>query len=121
MSEQALASLIAIIFLISNFLTIFLVVAMYALRGFTFDEMTTTIAILIPVFLTYTTVIIKFAVKHRDQTVRADQQTPQTFLFTFSALFVSSMFVVAILALVLLRAFNLGVSSFEQFKFCFKF
>ena len=79
MSEQALASLIAIIFLISNFLTIFLVVAMYALRGFTFDEMTTTIAILIPVFVTYTTVIIKFAVKHGDQTVRADQQTRRHF------------------------------------------
>jgi hypothetical protein len=116
MSEKTLATTIAAMFLVANFFTIFLVVAMHALSGFTFDEMTTTIAILIPVFLGYSTVIIKFASSHRDSTKPAHKDNIQTFLFTFAALFVCSMFIIAIIALVLMRAFNFGVASFEQFK-----
>jgi hypothetical protein len=116
MSERNLAAFIGIAFVVSNFLTIFLVIALYALRGFTFEEMTTTIAIIIPVFAAHTTTIVKFAAKHRDVNNVAHQENRQTFLFTFISIFVTTMLIIAVIGLVFMRAFNIGLTTFEQFK-----
>jgi len=116
MSEQFIAGFVAVAFVTSNFLVIFLVIILYFLKGFTFEETTTTVAILGPVFAAYTAGIIRFAILHRDATKPSHRDTPQTFLFTFISLFVPSMFIIAIFGVVILRAANLGVTTFEQFK-----
>lgn len=106
----------AVVFITSNILTVFLVVVLYFLRGFTFDETTTTVAIVAPVFAAYASGIIRFSVKHRDAKTQPHRDAPQTFVFSFISTFVPVMFVVAIVGLVVLRAANFGITSFEQFK-----
>jgi hypothetical protein len=116
MGERFIAGFVAVAFVTSNFLIIFLVIILYLLKGFTFEETTTTVAILGPVFAAYTAGIIRFAITHRDATTQSHRDAPQTYLFSFISIFVTSMFIIAIIALVILRATNAGITSFDQFK-----
>src|SRR3954447_17751467 len=115
MTARAIQAIVGVIFIISHFAVLILVAAFYIARGFTFEEMTTTISIIAPVFAGYTLIIVRAIMAER----AASDPTPQRkepFLFVFLSLFVPVVFVAVLVAIIYLRAYNIGISSFEQFK-----
>jgi hypothetical protein len=99
----------------AHFSLIVLVFLLWAFHGFTFSEMTTTVAVLLPLFATHTTAIAKYLVKNRVVVVDANAKMI-TGEFKFLALFLPTAFVLLILVLILLKAFNLAFGTFDEFK-----
>ena len=77
--------------------------------------MTTTISIIAPVFAGYTLIIVRAIMAERTQSDAAPKEK-ERFLFSFLSLFVPVVFVLVLVAIICLRAYNVGISSFEQFK-----
>ena len=87
----------------------------YFRRGFLFDEFTTTVAIMVPLFATYTTLVIKdFA---RDLAgVRRERKLEVPVSLVFITFLLIGLLTTYLLAIVLLKAANLAFEDFEQFK-----
>ena len=114
MTEMGLRNRIGILLIISNLLVVGSTVGLFLLNGFLYEEMTTTIALVVPMFSVYTTAIIKSIIANRaklyDDTAVVSPQ------YTFVSWFFPIVFTVYLVALVFLKAFNIGFSTFEQFK-----
>jgi hypothetical protein len=115
MTARTIQAIVGVIFIVSHIGVLILVAAFYIARGFTFEEMTTTIAIIAPVFAGYTLIIVRAIMAERTQSDTVPK-VKERFLFTFLSLFVPVVFVVVLVAIICLRAYNVGISSFEQFK-----
>lgn len=114
MTRLQLKNKIGMFLIISHFVIIFLVVILYLFKGFLFEEMTTTIALIIPMFSIYTTAIIKYIIAN-SKLNRGFSETV-TKEFVFITFFVPSLFVFFLTAIIILKALNIGFSDFEQFK-----
>ena len=114
MTENRLRNQIGIYIIMANIIVVVVTAALYFIGGFLYDEMTTTIALLIPMFSVYTTAIVKSFVANR---LNIEDKSP-----TVSAQyrFISWLFPVSftlwLVGIVFLKAFNVGFNSFEQFK-----
>jgi hypothetical protein len=115
MTARTIQAIVGVIFIVSHFAVLILVAAFYIARGFTFEEMTTTISIVAPVFAGYTLIIVRAIMAERTQS-DAIPKPKERFLFVFLSLFVPLVFVSVLVAIICLRAYNVGISSFEQFK-----
>jgi hypothetical protein len=71
---------VAVLFIISHFLLIVLIGIFYVLRGFTFEEATTAIAIVTPVFAGHTTLIVRKLLVTEHTTVQARSEGSCLFL-----------------------------------------
>lgn len=114
MTEVQLKTRVGLLLIISHFVTILLIVILYLPGGFLFEEMTTIIALIIPMFSVYTTAIIKYIIDSKHQT--ETHSKPVTWAYIFIAFAIPSLFVLFLIAIILMKAFNLGFTSFEQLK-----
>jgi len=113
-TEIQLKNRIGFFIIISHFTTISLVVILYFFGGFLFEEMTTAIALIIPMFSIYTSAIIKKVILNRN--CKKDSSRPVNKEYVFIVYFIPFVFVLFIVSLILLKAFNLSFVNFEQFK-----
>src|SRR5690242_15318549 len=104
MTTRTVQALVGVIFIVSHFVVLILVATFYIARGFTFEEMTTTIAIVAPVFAGYTLIIVRAIMAQRTSNAPVSQK--EGFLFVFLSLFVPIVFVFVLVALIVLRAYN---------------
>lgn len=115
MNENQLKITIGLSIIISHFLIIILIIFLRLLfKAFLFEEMTTTIALIIPMFSVYTTAIIKYIIANKNITQNEDVEVSRAYAFT--SIMIPSIFVFFILFIILLKAFNVGFTSFDQFK-----
>jgi hypothetical protein len=82
--------------------------------GFLFNEMTTTIALIIPMFSVYTTAILKYIVATQRRTSLGGSRVTKQYIIV--SWLVPTGFCLYLIAIVLAKAFNVGFSSFEEFK-----
>ncbi len=87
---------------------------LYFFGGFLFEEMTTTIALIIPMFSIYTTSIIKYIIANKNKIETELKLINKA--YAFIAFAIPLIFVLLILSIVFMKVFNIGFSSFEQFK-----
>lgn len=114
MTENKLKDEIGIFIILANLLVVGVALTLYFLGGFLFEEITTTIALIVPMFSVYTTAIIKSIIDHRNESVDSSAQVTKSYVFIvwiFPVLFTAYL-----VSLVLLKSYNIGFSSFEQFK-----
>ena len=114
MTERRLRDGVGLFLIISNILVVAAAIALYFLGGFLFDEITTTIALVVPMFSVYTTAIIKSIIANRQESV--DSSPPVSGSYVFIAWVFPIVFTLFLVALVFLKAYNIGFASFEQFK-----
>ena len=114
MTEIDLKNRIGLFIIIFHFLSIILILILYLLNGFLFDEMTTTIALVIPMFSIYTTTIIKRIISSK---LKSNLNSPHVSNeYVFITFFIPSLFIAFLYVIILLKAFNIGFNSFEEFK-----
>ena len=114
MNEIALKNRLGIFLIVAHFGVLLLVVVFWLAGHYLTEEMTTAVSIIAPFFATYTTAIIRniVASKHRV----AARGRPLTGVFVFVAFLVPALFVALVGSAVVLKALNIGLRSFEDFK-----
>jgi hypothetical protein len=114
MGEAQLKVRLGVFLIVAHFFAIVLIVVLHFMGGFLFEEMTTAVALVAPLFAGYTTLIIKYIIDSRRDVVPV--QKPVTSVFAFVSFLTPALFVFAIYALIILKALNVGFDSFDQFK-----
>jgi len=114
MTEIQLKTRIGLSIVISHFSILLLVVVLFLFGGFIFEEMTTTIALIIPMFGIYTSAIIKHIIANRKILQTDSEMVTKDYIFI--SFMIPSIFIIFIISIVILKAFNIGFTSFEQFK-----
>src|SRR5271165_3794654 len=116
MTRPLLKAIVSSILVLGHFLILASVFFMYTLSGFTFIEMTTTVAILLPITSIYASTVIKEIV--RDRAGEAGEKVYSTYSMSYSLISISVplAFILYLFAIVILKSFNRGVENFDQFK-----
>jgi hypothetical protein len=114
MNEVALKNRLGIFIIVSHFGTLVLVLVVWLAGGFLTEEMTTTVAIIGPFLATYTTAIIRYIAESRNKV--SARGKPVTGIFVLISFCLPAAFVILLIAAVMLKAFNVGLRSFEDFK-----
>jgi hypothetical protein len=87
---------------------------LYFWGGFLFDEMITTVYLIVPMFAVYTSAILKYFIARKHIMGTRGREVNKAYVaITFS---IPSIFVLFLTILVILKAFNIGLSNFEKFK-----
>jgi len=116
MAEGKLRAIVGLFLVSAQFGLIVLVILLFAMlrpRGFTYEEMTTTLGILAPAFAAYTIPIVKHIVEHRYEHVKGRNVGAQ---FVVLSLMFPVLFSLFIAGSILAKAFGWAFDNFEQFK-----
>jgi hypothetical protein len=100
--------------IISHFLILLEVIILWTFHGFLFEEMTTSLGLIGPLFAGYTTVIIAYIIDHAS-VLKDDGPRPSVAFRTVSFM-IPALFVAVIASSVALWAFKVGFTEFSQFK-----
>jgi hypothetical protein len=114
MTELQLKNRVGIFLIIANILVIITTLILFLFSGFLYDEMTTTISLIVPMFSVYSTAIIKSIIENKRDI--QDNSQLVTSQYVFISWFLPIVFTIYLIALIFLKAFNIGFTSFEQFK-----
>jgi|SRR5450631_2583303 len=114
MKQYVLKSIISSLILVGHFSIIILILVMYFRGGFTFSETTTTISIFLPITTIYTSAIIKDIIANKE----IDQRTQKKYSLSFVLVscIITLRFISYLLMIVVIKAYNLGIADFDQFK-----
>ena len=114
MKQYVLKSVVSSIILIGHFSIIMLILEMYFRGGFTFSEATTAISVFLPITSVYTSTIIKDIIANRE----IDQRTQKRYSLGFALIscIITLMFIIYLVTIIIVKAYNLGIADFEQFK-----
>jgi hypothetical protein len=107
---------VTILMIVSHLLTFFWLLVLYFMGGFAFDDLTTSIALLMPLFAGFTTMIVKDTIAEAAPGAAAIRSRELPWSFGFLTLAFCGSFAVYLLLIVTLKGFNVGFSSFDQFK-----
>jgi hypothetical protein len=115
MTNTLLKAIVSSILVIGHFLILSIVGLMYTLSGFTFTELTTTIAILLPITSIYTSTVIKDIIQDREG---GEGKTYSAYSISYSliSILLPLAFILYLIAIVILKSFNRGIENFDQFK-----
>lgn len=114
MTESKLRDRIGIFIILANLLVVGAALTLYFLGGFFYDEITTTVALLVPMFSVYTTAIVKSIIANR---MRAEDDSPHVSgSYVFISWLFPIFFTIYLMTMVILKAMNIGFTSFEEFK-----
>lgn len=114
MTESKTRTALGLFLVVSHFAVLVLIITLHFFGGFTFDEMTTAVAIITPMFASFTTVIVSQVIAERTQFRAASKQVSMAFVFL--SFFFPVLLVAYLVAIILLRAFNVAIENFENFK-----
>jgi hypothetical protein len=114
MKQYVLKSIVSSIILIGHFSIIILILVMYFRSGFTFSEATTAISVFLPITSVYTSTIIKDIIANKE----IDQHTQKKYSLGFALIscILTLMFIIYLFTIIIVKAYNLGIADFEQFK-----
>ncbi len=114
MTERGLKNRVGLFLIAVHLFIIVLVLVCFAVGGFDFDEMTTVLAVIVPMFAGYSTAVISHIVNERF--VLKDTSKPVSGMFASLAFVLPTLFAMLIVAAILLQARGLTFADFEQFK-----
>lgn len=114
MTEAGVKTGVGLFVVLSYFGLLVMTIALYAAGGFLFEEMTTTVALLVPMFGIYTSAVIKHILgSPRKLQAKGEAVTNS---YAFISFFVPILFALLVGIAIWMKAFNIAFSSFDQFK-----
>jgi hypothetical protein len=114
MTESRLQAVLGVLLIISQFGVILATMYIYVRGGLRFDEMSTAIALLVPMFAVHTTTVVKFFVANKHAT--NPREVPVTSTFVFLSIFFPVVFVLALLCVIGLKSYGIAFASFNEFR-----
>src|SRR6266850_958950 len=116
MNLEKLRMRLSIIVLVSHFGGCLLIIAMFFLNGYTFEEMTTAVGLVAPMFAYYAGVVIKHIIGTGIVEAAAVPQKQVTKPFAWLSLTLPILFALIIWCLCISWAYFRRYDTFEQFK-----
>ena len=116
MTERKLQNTVSVFLVLAHFGIVILVFALHLAGGLTAPELTTSLSIIVPMLGALTGLAVSYVIKVKKKKAMSAASGERSGIYAFTALLLPVLFVAAISALVLMKAFNWGLSSFDQFK-----
>jgi predicted tellurium resistance membrane protein TerC len=114
MREKQLRVIIGIGLVAGHLITILTILGLYTLGGFAFDEMTTAVGLVSPMFVAYTSVIASYFARHRFRSASLGKIIEPAFVaMTMAA---PALFIFVVLGATMMKAFNIAFASFDEYK-----
>lgn len=113
MRERRLRTIIGLSLIASHFFTVLLVLYFGITGGFDFDQVTTTVGLVSPMFIAYTAAIITYFTDTRNSRRRG---SVLAFPFVVVSISTVMLFSMTLLVATVLAAHDIGFENFEQFK-----
>jgi hypothetical protein len=111
MTENSFRNRLGILMVIAHFTIVLFMVGMRVIEYFDDSTLKVSLPIVIPLFATYTTLVVRYLIEHKTQiTDKSRQMTPG---FVFIASFIPAVFVLFMLLIIIKQAFRPG--SIESF------
>lgn len=114
MTEGAAKVRVGLFMIGSHFFVILLAITLAITGAFSTDELTTVLGFVGPLFAGYSSLIISFIIKHKNEASYGDESVNPAYAFLSFA--VPAVFVFAVVVLLLLKAFNYGIADFQSLK-----
>jgi hypothetical protein len=114
MTEVKLKYTLGMFIVLCHVVVVMYTLVLFTMHGFTFSQLTTLLAIIIPMLAGYTTSIVTFIIKDRHRL--SIKSKPVTASFVVLSFLFPGVFILAIVVAVTLQAFNLSFDNFEDFK-----
>jgi hypothetical protein len=114
MTESSIRNLNTYGLAVSELGLVILAIALWIFHGFDFSELTTTIAIIVPIFASHVALIIGYVIANRGNTLDASKVVSHEFGVLSFAFWI--VLVLLIATFMLLKAFNVAFQNFEEFK-----
>jgi hypothetical protein len=114
MSEVKLKYALGMFIVLCHVVVLLYTLVLFAIHGFSFSQLTTLLAIIIPMLAGYTTSIVAFIIKDRHRLNTKSKKVTASFV-VLSFLF-PGVFILVIVVAVTLQAFSLAFDNFENFK-----
>jgi len=115
MREHNLKISIGLFLILSHFTVLILVMIVSAIGGMDFAETTTSVALITPMFATYTIAIIRFIIDHKGAEETKSPLVNKAYVFI--SFFIPALFISAITAIVLLRGYRIWIRDPEMYKY----
>ena len=108
--------LVSIIMVATHLATFAWVITLHLIGGFAFDELTTVLGLMLPLFAVFTTMIVKDAIS--ETTLNSETKTLEKLPwgYCFLTLTFVSCLATFIIVIISLKGFNLGFATFDHFK-----
>jgi lysylphosphatidylglycerol synthetase-like protein (DUF2156 family) len=113
MTNSQLRTRIGLFWVFAHFVILSVVIICFFLGGFEFDEMTTLLAVIVPMFAGTTTVIVRYFAAHAHDTAKGARVNLPYVVLTVT---LPILFTLTILSTVILRARNQAFANFDQCK-----
>lgn len=119
MTERALRERTAIVLVAGHVLVPVSVLVMRALGGYSFEETTTAIGLILPFFASHVTMIVNYANAMQNRYRQTDTSPIVSKLFVMVSFVFPVSLIIFMVTSVVLRAYHLVFEDFEQFKYTF--
>jgi hypothetical protein len=116
MTERTLQNTVSMSLILAHSLTVILVFVLYLVGGLTSPELTTSLSIILPMLGALTGLAVGYVIKVKKKRTMAAASEELSGVYVFTAFFLPALFILMIVALILMKAFNRGLASFDQFK-----
>lgn len=116
MTQTRLRNIISVFILLAHLAIPALIFLMYIFYGFTKEEMTKLLEIIVPMVAAVSGLAITHIIRTKNATTSQHNEPRISRLFVYASLGFPTLFVVVIAGLVLLKAFNIGLVLFEDLK-----
>ena len=111
MRENSFRNRLGISMVIAHFAIVLFMIIMRVIEYFDDDTLKVSLPIVLPLFATYTTLVVRYIIEHRTQITDKSKQVAPGFVFVSS--FIPGVFVVFMLLIIVKQAFRPG--SIESF------
>jgi hypothetical protein len=112
MREHSLKISVGVFLILSHFTVLILVMVVSAIGGMDFAETTMSVALITPMFATYTIAIIRFIIDHKGADEVKSPLVNKAYIFI--SFFIPALFISAI---VLLRGYRIWIRDPEMYKY----
>jgi hypothetical protein len=116
MTERKLQNTVSLFLILAHMLIVALVFLLYLAGGLSSKELTTSLSIIVPMLGALTGLAVSYVIKVKKKKAMSAASGELSGIYVFTALLLPVLFVAAIGTLVILKVFNLGLSSFDDFK-----
>lgn len=115
MTESRLRSLVGVFWIIAQIAVMAFAVVRYVQGYLLYDDLTTAVALILPMFAVHAAAIAKYFSAHRTPVRR---RTPEvTGTFAFLALLIPALFAIAISSILYVKSRGMAFGASEQFKY----
>jgi hypothetical protein len=114
MTEKHFKTILGFLMIAGHMLIVCLVIGVFFAGGVSFEEMTTSIGIISPLFAGYTSAIVAFIIHEKIATADNTAQLRASFM-ALSSIF-PILFFGCIAGMILMQCYHVGFANFEQFK-----